>query len=168
MGCVHRSQLSLAEGSAPAAQCGALGCALCTSGLCWAVSPWLPCAVQEPLAGLSSSCAACVEALELQPGQGPCHIPMANPPSLAKALPLLSTTFLIPASFFNWDRSRGIHAGAGPGWAGTASCGRGWAGPGGHTGLRLGLRRANKHRMTLQPGWAQKALPVTSPWVGGH
>lgn len=31
---------------------------------------------------------------------------------------------------------------------------------GGDTGLRLGHGRANKHSVTLQPGWAQKALSV--------
>lgn len=102
MECVHRSQeLLLAEEDSPAAQCCALGCGLGTSGLCWAVSHCLPVSwLQDPLLGLSSSCAACVEAPELQPGLGPCCIPMANPPSLAKALPLLSTVFLISTTFF--------------------------------------------------------------------
>lgn len=155
MGCVHRSQqLFLAEQDPPAARCRALGCGLGTPGLCWAVSQWLPNVswLQDPRAGLSSSCPACVGAPELQPGQGPCYILMADPPSLAKAPPLLSTMFLAPISFFNRDWSGGIYAraGTGPGWAGTASPGRGWAGPGGDTWLRLGCRRANKHIMTLQ------------------
>lgn len=163
---MHRSQqLSLAEQDPPAAQCCALGCGLGTSGLCWAVSHWLPVSwLHDPLAGLSCSCAACVEVPELQPGLGLCCIPMANPPFLA--LPLLSTMFPLPTSFFNWDWSRGIHAGAEPGQAGTASSCRGWAAPGGDIWLRLGLRRTNKHIMTLQPGWAQEALSVTEPLAG--
>lgn len=103
---------------------------------------------------LSSSCAA---------RPGPCYIPMANSPSLAKALPLLSTVFLIPTSFFHWDWSRGIHARTGPGWAGTGSCGRGWAGPGGDTWLRLGLRRANKHLAA----WMGTESPVSAQPRGG-
>lgn len=133
MGCVQRlQQLFLTEEDPPAAQCRALGCAGQSLIGC-------PCAARP----------------------GPCSIPMPNPPSLAKALPLLSTMFLICTSFFNWDWSRGIHARAGPGWAGTAS-----SGPGGDTGLRLGLGGANKHNLTVQPGWAQKALSVTEP-LGG-
>lgn len=64
--------------------------------------------------------------------------------------------------------TRGIpaRAGAGPGWAGTAGAGKGWAGPEGATRLRLGLRRANKHILTLQPGWPEKALFVSKP-LGG-
>lgn len=71
----------------------------------FSVLPWavlgrlsVTCPVQEPLAALSGSCAA---------RPGPCCIPMANPPSLAKALSLLSTVFLIPPSFLTGTGAEG-------------------------------------------------------------
>lgn len=142
MGCVHRSQqLFLAEQDPPAAQCCALGCGLGTSGLCWAVAHvqpgWRP-----------QSCSQ---------AWGSAIFPWQTP--LPWLFPCSAPCSLFPPHFLTGT-------GAEPGRAGTASSGRGWAAPGGDTWLRLGLRRANKHIMTLQPGWAQEALSVTEPLDG--
>lgn len=81
-----------------------------------------------------------MEGPELQPGQGPCCIPMANPPSLGKALPLLT---IIPTSFLTETGAEGSVDGLGR--------------TGGDTGL------SQQAIVTLQPRWAQEALSVTEP-----
>lgn len=74
MGCVQAQQLFLTEEDPQLLS-------IVLWAVVWAVSQWLPNVswLQDPLAGLSSSCPACVEAPELQPGQGPCYIPIVNP-----------------------------------------------------------------------------------------
>lgn len=87
-------------------------------------------------AGLRSSCGGPRAAARL----GPCYIPMANPPSLGKALPLLT---IIPTSFLTGTGAEGSVDGLGR--------------TGGDTGL------SQQAIVTLQPGWAQEAPSVTEP-----